>query len=1400
MDNICIPMHLDAFVLSPPCCDEKLRSKVAPYTQPNYTALRLDSHLLQHDILDHTDFHNTQPATRNPRTADIGLSAPNNLKLPRMGVHLQWSLPRLYRTATASGKDSTIANATGAVDPTQPVFKQIPNRWMITRHLKNTQRPAGVDEFQSWVVESNAYQTIQTISSDTDLESGIAPFVCYQDGHNKDPDILNAQSEIFLGQKFDLAKWPGTGGRQYLPGGLTTMTSSNPLFADYALHNTNVLSIIDNFSYPLDPNDGNNPKDENFSYLREAHCDYFVIGWHAEPDFDPLHNSDADLTSRLSALMLELSPELRKPPATEKVHLKDRTDPTRCLVHGTIYDVKYNFDQLAASLVEDGATKFTDSENMEPLSIGTTPLDAILTFLEAHQDDGGDTTTFGTEGGKLAKYIIELSQFLYAAADQYDARVQAQDMISQQNFAKSDGGSYFTFSKFAPGSSNASGSNDGKPKIPTPAQQDILRDLNDKQSQLDVAVRKLSSLRWDLFAEWFKFKSEFIEINDQKKRWEYYKDIVGPIKAEITALNNLVTSLQEKLTTVQGQVDCKKSTKDPYHKRTDPTLCIAGLDSGWALDVMDTLQVRADSELTNDAAHLAEVDSIFAATSSGRPKTSSPIPQSHGLQSTAQKILAECLKSENATTNNGRNLGDPKHPLLTQPLTITGFQAWGERNPYAPLFIEWESHYFDIKKEYWEVQVRPSPVGHAHSQVRYAPTQLLAADSKNAKDNQSDMRILSGRVLVLPQPRFSLQNIVSAVLDNKANATNLTDAAKAELEANIQQIKFISAPLSGLTNHLLTRCDGAHVKPNVRTQGKNVLALKAADASEIDMDYENTLPLVDAQSSLTPYGLLMPFGLDQYPHNPFKPVTQGQMVFTKINIIDKFGQAICLPPSNRRKVLELDPPDAKIYPCLSDYLAPDVIKAKPKDTTGILNTVFANPTQATDGVWPHCQYVQLTPSINQDARINGSFLMQDALNSPWREVSEYESPIWGWIIINYADSGLQFFLADGRFYRELRKGGVQGTNLSAKWLPYEAPAGGTGIAGLSPTDPAVAQLDQFFQNFTNDSTASYLLGFSDVINGAIQNMPFPPSSYAGYANAIVGKPLALVNVGWSIELAEPPIKPQFYSVDARTDMDQWIGELEAYTVPLKIGDYERSYDGVVGYYAGTTPEDPHSQDDPPPAPTTNWDPLYTYFMPESPNRKFTEITPDKYLQLHPYYIDPDPDTSPERKTGALPPKATPKTTFNMTSARCKKYTVTSIIMDPYTPIQGYSPMLPTKSLTLPPWTINTAMDKMHAFFRLGPVLLTNDVPYTYDQANATSDGNTPKEAVSLPVSGRKGTWNWLQPYAQDGFDAEGNDAVPKFAAMGVQEDLGVTKFEPAPYTFLEGYLQLMGRLDNKGGT
>ena len=102
----------------------------------------------------------------------------------------------------------------------------------------------------------------------------------------------------------------------------------------------------------------------------------------------------------------------------------------------------------------------------------------------------------------------------------------------------------------------------------------------------------------------------------------------------------------------------------------------------------------------------------------------------------------------------------------------------------------------------------------------------------------------------------------------------------------------------------------------------------------------------------------------------------------------------------------------------------------------------------------------------------------------------------------------------------------------------------------------------------DNAGANYLKALWDIVKSAIPTMPFPPSEYAAYANAIVGKPLALVNAGWSIELAQPPYWRQHTlpppknpapgaTIDnLRTEAEE---NMAKYQFKVKIGDVSLIY-------------------------------------------------------------------------------------------------------------------------------------------------------------------------------------------------------------------------------------------------
>lgn len=473
---------------------------------------------------------------------------------------------------------------------------------------------------------------------------------------------------------------------------------------------------------------------------------------------------------------------------------------------------------------------------------------------------------------------------------------------------------------------------------------------------------------------------------------------------------------------------------------------------------------------------------------------------------------------------------------------------------------------------------------------------------------------------------------------------------------------------------------------------------------------------------------------------------RASIALTSISIIDKFGQVIAVPfPKRKARPTgnTISGEQTFIHPCLSEQLVPSVINRGPKHERE-LNTVYTPQEThdiATDSELPLTPFVQLSPAINQEARINAFFLKQafgkqfpaltpvvktntvatsaaantgdstpgkdntsmTVTSSWWETCTDWDDPIIGCefirlcnnrvgntdtcsgIIINYADSALQFFTHDGTFYTSLLFGGPTGTIESLKWLPFDAPP-----PAQAQVSPQLEALIAKMSDKKDNAGATYLKALWEIVRSAIPSMPFPPSEYSGYANAIVGKPLALVNVGWSLELAQAPLWPQHTlpppqkdpgkndTIDPlRVDAQK---EMSSYQFKVKIGDSDRPFDGVVAYW-DTENVNTETRDNPSSSTRTDFSTIWSYSTSDLAKKVGQLIEPSKFPTMTPYFIHPNsvPDA----------------TTFSQQHAA--KFMVKTLLIDPYTPIHLYSGILPIKSLRLPSWTIQQALKNMSKF-------------------------------------------------------------------------------------------------------
>jgi hypothetical protein len=1412
--TVLVPLQLNAFVLNPKLCDPG-DSKIAPITQPNYTFLRLTDNLITADVLDHVDLHCVSPANLNSRLTDLGTG---KVYPDRIGVYLHWTLPQVYRSGTAAAKGTP--NAAGPGDPTAtqaerklqqgyprpaaphpssqpdysaPEFRPVPNRWVIIRRIdpKSVPKNTGIPLQDAFVVESDFLTKIDSFKADDDIETKATPFINPADLDPHGGRIIDGQAEWFIGSNTPLSEWkPNPDPKAYLSS-LTIMTSSNQLFADYVPHNSNVFSIIDNFKFKS----GNDTV-----YLESATADYHVLGWHSKAADDPF-TTDAKVEAPLhSERLAQCKMRLKDPDSGSAPTWKDSTTPTRVLCHASLYGVKYSRTALPDG--PDGITNLAKRAGTrliteQPIAIGVTPLDALLAYCRAHADKDASPMS------DLEHDILKIRDLLNASEnDDVDALQAAADESYEEAFTKFDGGTQWHYQLSTPG-----------PKPAPPPDAKAFAKFNDDQDAYDGALRECQKLRWNLFAQWWKYVSGMIE----KSKKDDYKKNLDNLSSDLTKVISRITSLQKLLPNAETNPipNVQKGARDRFYRRKDPTILFGGIQNGFEADFADALPVRLqDQVVSSPAPPEAGTWDGFEEFAKRVKSTVGLLPED--LQESGLLSMMEFYHLRPANPQNDRATAPQTIPWFhnepsRQVPETRGRDLWQDTQPWLPLFIEWEADYYHIEYDKWHLK-ETGRLSHWGSKVLHH-----GFEGDISEANVSDKRTVSGRVVLTPQAASTLKVSIDQIFrttnpKDLVDVYGIGDTEKKDLTTKISALDFVSSTMTGLTSGLLTLHEGSHMKPRVRLPNQAPITIDAAllAAPPFTRDMMDSM---DIETALTPYGDSVAF---ETTDPPMKLATHGQLMFTKLNIIDKFGQAICAIPPEPHHTIPKGIPIPTINPCLSDPYFPGTINdVDPTHSDARANTVQAQSDNVA------CPFVQLTPSINQPARLNAHFVIKDDKSGQWRPCTEWEPPIWGWLVVNYADYGLQFFLADGTFYREVRVGGPTDATPQPKWLPFDAPS----KLGPDVQGRAVGQLDFLIAKCAGH--IGYMQALFNMIQQSVdENKVHAPNSYATFPSAIIGKPLALVNTGWSLELADRE-NANWSTVNTAPPFPKLLGRppnakpKDYYRFHVKLGDGDRAFDGLVGYFnSSPTSKDPNESD-------LDLRKIFTYFTGVSSSKAVVDpgddpreaITTDNFPVFDPYWLaagEKGADTSAR------------------TLQHNEKLQVFGMIMDPFVPIHGYSAVLPNTKLQLPTWIVEEGLKNITAFFHMGPLIVPTDVPTAFDERLAIKEEyastliqlsekaptTTPAAPVNpadpsaapaavtmiphiqIPVQAQQ-SWKWLQPYlfepgvTKDPITGKLQPWETRYNAFDLSPDAAAgqdaqeIRLERGPYTAVEGYLQLV---------
>lgn len=867
-DVLLVPVQLQAFSLNPAVCgtgeDDDKGARIIPITQPNYTFLRLDNFVVQSDVLNHADLHNAAPAKTNSRMTDLG-SRTSAARRNRHGIYLHWILPQLYRSGVAA-TDSVPAERHSderlrrglpprdiKVDPmaaegSTPEFLAPPTRWIVVRKLDldsiDQAARSNFKDFQAWVIESDYRWTLDDIPLDYDLEVDVSPFVVGVAGQGDDETIVQ-QAEVFIGRKTPLEEWSEPPDAQYAD--INLLRSGNQLFADFQLHNTNVFSILDNFEYE-------GPNQEK-CYLDEATASYYLFGWHSDNSSDPLWDASKHYThsQRLDAMFMTLADTGISD--VTNTWLKS-SDPARLCLHGAMYNVKWDQGNKPASVPADDFARRVLDQKFPAISVGTTPIDALITYCTARE---------GLEEGLVARLeedILAIDSLLHARDDGVEGQREAKDTVYNWNYSRSRGGAHFFF-----------GGEDekGKPTKPTNQAIDALKEINQIQLVLDASNRLADQWRWDMFSTWWKFVSTVSNKEDGNTATKNDADDIARRLGNLnTCITDLETRLQEKLDAADALLANAKTGVLPfYYRAKDPTMLVGGVESGWPTDFSDNVSVRLPVQTVAPSSSLPPAfSSLISAVEKVLPMTAAKalLTEFYALQPIQQP---PDIPPQGQAYPQFHEKGSEENPSRDN---------WGDRQPWFPLYVEWEVEYTHIPYDFWILDEQAARLSD-NKMVRYG----VDASGKplwERLEDPHDTRILSGRVLILPQPSFSLKSKVAQLFSDtppKILEQYLDESKRKELLDNIDSLSYLSCPLSGLTKGLLTLSMGTHIKPEnkeLTESGEKVVAIKAAQFDNAGLT-KDRIELIEGNSGFTPFAAMTSFTNAAFC--PFKPVTHGQM-------------------------------------------------------------------------------------------------------------------------------------------------------------------------------------------------------------------------------------------------------------------------------------------------------------------------------------------------------------------------------------------------------------------------------------------------------------------------------------------------------------------------------------------
>ncbi|GLZ37937.1 hypothetical protein [Actinokineospora sp. NBRC 105648] len=619
------------------------------------------------------------------------------------------------------------------------------------------------------------------------------------------------------------------------------------------------------------------------------------------------------------------------------------------------------------------------------------------------------------------------------------------------------------------------------------AEADIIATLNTRQRELDAEERKLRDAQEHLFHLWSlntrRFKPEFFAARISGK---LDSDVEGSPAHRVATLTSRVAELraelpwsldQDELATRarayavrQGMRESRVLQRvplEPFEESSDPVVLLRGANLHAPLSRDTLLPCRVADRLVK------AVGPINEATVAGDVA----LVNTSGLVPLVPKLLAEFFILDRALAQ-GLDLGTSQGALPEY-----GTQPW--RQPWQPMYLTWSANYVAIP-----FQEPDGTENWYFDRERYRWTGGGTVDHRIA---------VAGRQVLTPTSGHQLEGRLAAYANGR---NDLDQQMIRSLRSRLRETDELSQRLDGLSAQIGQRLTGSGLRPG------GALGALIADGDQ-GIPRPGNFPDEDED--------------EEWEDSDFQELRSGQVEFTRLAVVDRFGRAVNLIDNPRH----------------FDFARPRTFV--PDEQVGEIE---------------QDRFAQLSPRLLQPGRLAFHFL--DGRTGEEIDVTAGTNPVCAWLIHNRLDQSIACYAPEGAALGDVRVLVGEGGRDEVTWnpLPDSPVLDLDDLAAVSP------HAHRFLAGVRGQGPAGFdaLRQYLDDALAAID--PDGPDDTS--LVCFFGRPIALVRAELGLELCGPARR----DVHWRTIFDQPEPELLGYRWRVRLGEAAQIDDGLIGYVRG----------------------------------------------------------------------------------------------------------------------------------------------------------------------------------------------------------------------------------------